>query len=671
MANHESHRATRRSSLSLSAITMAILVASASACTSPTFAPRDAAIVDADSEVDTGVDSGFDAGNGMDAGHTPIAKVDLVFLVDNSNSMASEQRKLRAEFPEIIYALTTGDTNHDGDLNDPDDGPPIESLRIAVITSDMGVLGAGNGTLSLLQNCGAGPANHQAGGGFAQSQFEDSHYGDDGKFQLGGHSIVADPPTVPVGVDCDVDGNSGDDAVPPGGVTLANYLTFSSTGSTTTFEYVRRVSCLANVGVSGCVFEMQLEAMLKAITLSAVTPEGGPFHAAPGEEATRGVGHGDDAYNHPAPGWFREDSVLALVMVTDEDDCSATTPEMFNFASTVPPFDEDSANQATAVARSQTRCSRFEAAGLWPVTRFVNGFLARRALNPNAFVFAAITGVPPDLTDEVLGTPTVPIVEGADNLQSILDDGRMAYTYLPVASVPSATLGYACQHFDRDLTVIAQGTASNSTTITGVSVAFAPGAANKSATVALAYPSGTKGAPNVMPSYPLGQEPIDITMDTAGQVPEPGMTVSGTGIAAGTVIVTAYTKGAGYSITLSQATTGAGTMGGSITIGAAYGPAVGHFIVNATDDGSLARITGVTGTGPYTVTVDTAVTFTPSDTITIRPRDVEAVPARRIARVAQGLHDAPQNSNAILQSICVDTFRPAIRRIVSTIQSNL
>jgi len=613
------------------------------------------------------------------SGNVPIQQlknVDLVFMVDNSNSMASEQRKLRAEFGEMIYVLTTGDTNHDFDTDDPEDGPPVESLRIAVITSDMGVLGAGNGTASILQNCGSGPANHPAGGGFAQSQFEDSFYGDDGKFQRTGHTVVADAPTVPaiVAVNCDVDGTPGDDTVPPAGVTLPDYLTFAAGGAITDTEFSRRVSCLTNVGVNGCVFEQQLEAMLKAITPSTEVPEGGAFYTAPGDEAARGVGHGDDSFNNPAPGWFRDDSLLALVMVSDEDDCSATTPEMFNFGSTVPPFNEDSANQTTAQTRSQTRCTRFENEGLWPVARYVRGYMARRALSPGAFVFAAITGVPPDLTNEVISLPNRdPIVEGTDNLQEILDDPRMAYRYLAAGSVPDATIAYACEHFDTTLTTILHGTASNSTTITGVTVGSAPTPANKSATIAADYVAGTVGTVSgAMPT--AGKTPIDITMGTTGQVPEVGMTLSGPGIAAGTVITSAYAKGAGYSLTISEATTGGGTTGGAITISPAangYGPAVGNFIVNATNDGSIARITAVTGAGPYTVTVDRAVTFAPSDDITVRFRDVEAVPARRATRVAQGIVSEPYFSNATIQSICADTFRPAITRIIRLIQINL
>src|SRR5262245_61487565 len=42
-----------------------------------------------------------------------LDKVDLLFVIDNSNSMAGEQQQLRAQFPRLMDALTTGQLSPD------------------------------------------------------------------------------------------------------------------------------------------------------------------------------------------------------------------------------------------------------------------------------------------------------------------------------------------------------------------------------------------------------------------------------------------------------------------------------------------------------------------------------------------------------------------------------
>src|SRR5262245_31410464 len=66
-------------------------------------------------------------------------EVDLMFVVDNSNSMAHAQRIFRESFPKLVEAIVTGDSDGDGTV----EFPPVESLRSVVITTDMGVLGVG------------------------------------------------------------------------------------------------------------------------------------------------------------------------------------------------------------------------------------------------------------------------------------------------------------------------------------------------------------------------------------------------------------------------------------------------------------------------------------------------------------------------------------------------
>jgi hypothetical protein len=87
----------------------------------------------------------------------PVRQLDLVFMIDNSPSMAPKQEKLKAQFPKLIAAL-----------NDPSDHT-LPDLRVAIIDSDLGSGGAwSSGT------CGPKTTN-----GGASSVF-----GDLGHFQM-------------------------------------------------------------------------------------------------------------------------------------------------------------------------------------------------------------------------------------------------------------------------------------------------------------------------------------------------------------------------------------------------------------------------------------------------------------------------------------------------------
>src|SRR5690606_31885632 len=65
-----------------------------------------------------------------------VDKVDLLFMIDNSNSMSEEQESLAREIPNMIEILASGDFNQDGDNDDPEDFDPVQSLNVGVITSD-------------------------------------------------------------------------------------------------------------------------------------------------------------------------------------------------------------------------------------------------------------------------------------------------------------------------------------------------------------------------------------------------------------------------------------------------------------------------------------------------------------------------------------------------------
>lgn len=487
---------------------------------------------------------------------TPVESVDLLFMIDDSGSMREEQEKLRRELPRMVTALLTGDLDQDGER----DGPNVSSLRVGIVTSDMGV-----GGVSGIPGCGTAGPVYDA---------ERAHYGDDGVLRRASRETLVDGTP---GYDCDLDADSVPDSVAL--AQLPEYLTFGGGDEDAHDEFLRRVACFANVGTGGCAFEQPLESVLKAVTPPSESGAllGGAFHHAAGEiERSFGHGRGTDVVDADAENasWFRDDSLLAIVLVTDEDDCSASDPRVFDYDSDEPGYDDP-----FDAITSQTRCVRYGGELVHPVERFVQGLLARRAGRESHLVFAAITGIPADLTDE--GD------EGTDNLDAILADARMANTlqvgerYWDGAwtNVPDAEIAPACQH-------------------------------------ALA------GGPTLTAIVSLSTESASLTDVTfSGGTPVVGMGVTGPGMQAGNTI------------------------------------------------------RSVTGTGPYTVRLSSRPTMAAAGvTLTFSTLDVSAVPGRRIVEVARGLAERTETSegaSSIVQSICVDDFRPAVGRILRLIQRGL
>jgi hypothetical protein len=127
------------------------------------------------------------------------------------------------------------------------------------------------------------------------------------------------------------------------------------------------VACTLRLGEGGCGYEQPLEAMLKALT-----PTDSPIRFF-GE--TRG--HGD---RHA--GFLRPGAQLMVVVLANEDDCSAMDSEIYNSASDR--FTPD----------LNLRCAFHEEA-LHPISRYVDGLLA--VVPASRLTLATITGVPVDL----------------------------------------------------------------------------------------------------------------------------------------------------------------------------------------------------------------------------------------------------------------------------------
>ncbi len=264
---------------------------------------------------------------------TTVSKADLLFVVDNSSSMKEEQASLREAFPALIHALVSGDRDSDG----VPDFPPVKDLHLGVVSTDMGLPGVQG-----ISNCNG----------------------------LGEDGVLLNRPGAST-IGCQA-------SYPP-------FLSFQS-GASDPEQIGTDFACIATLGTAGCGFEQPLEAALKALW-----PSSDPRMTFLPEPITGlgRLGHGDKEN----AGFLRDDpsdpSLLAIVVLTDEDDCSVADTHPFTppqYLDPVDPLVQESMN---------LRC-HYHPQALYPVERYVNGLQDLRPGDEDLVVFAAITGVPPD-----------------------------------------------------------------------------------------------------------------------------------------------------------------------------------------------------------------------------------------------------------------------------------
>jgi len=333
---------------------------------------------------DGGPRDGGDSGP-LDAGCPPTSRdLDLLFMVDNSGSMSEEQASLATELPRLVSVLMTGDRTGDGPTGD--DFEPFATLHVGVVTSDMGVAGY------VVPTCTRAPL-----------------LGDDGVLRTTGNTLIAG---------CVA--------------TYPKFLAYEPGVSIETPEqFGEGFRCVAVAGISGCGFEQQLEAALKALT--------------PSTSAIRffmGMsGHGDTEN----AGFLRPNSLVAVVLVTDEEDCSvrAGSEDIFNSTS------------ATYTGDLNLRCFNYSDAR-YPVERYIDGLRALRTGRESLVVFSAIVGVPVELV------PT-----GTPDYDAILSDPRMVEmldTTMPSRLIPSCNVvGRGVAFPPRRIVEVARGFGDNGT----------------------------------------------------------------------------------------------------------------------------------------------------------------------------------------------------------------
>ncbi len=208
----------------------------------------------------------------------------------------------------------------------------------------------------------------------------------------------------------------GDTMIPGCMATYPPFLGFQPALDRDTAGFAANVTCVAAVGTNGCGFEQQLDATLKAVSLSTATDQDGrPLTFVSGT-----VGHADGAN----AGFLRPDSVLAIIMVTDEDDCSAIDPDIFN----------EGSERYPGMALN-LRCFQYPEA-VHPIQRYVHGLIQTR--RPDLLVFGAIVGVPPDL----IGAPADYDAILADPRMIEAPDPDMRSQLTPSCNVPGRGLAF-------------------------------------------------------------------------------------------------------------------------------------------------------------------------------------------------------------------------------------
>ena len=313
-----------------------------------------------------------------------VDSVDILFEIDNSNSMAQNQAYLARNFAVLIDQLVAPPRNAMGTPL----YPPVKSLHVGVISSDLGTPGSTVGSCL------------------------DSDLGDDGLLNpirygraLRTHEPWANPATPAGTRPARCAGNDVNQ--------YPSFLAFDA-DSTNAAEFRDDFVCNAYLSTSGCGLEQQLESAYRALVVH------NPRDAA---------GNTD-----PNAGFVRPDAVLAVVIVSDEEDGStrdcryaesgvACADGIGVFDSTSGAWSSDDLN-----LRFYMYTPGSSQDPTWNLDRYMDprhpnrGFTSLKPGHPENVIFAAIAGVPVDLPQSPMGTVDF------DALLGTRPDGSDGYT---------------------------------------------------------------------------------------------------------------------------------------------------------------------------------------------------------------------------------------------------
>jgi hypothetical protein len=300
--------------------------------------------------------------------YEPVTALDILFVVDNSASMASQQEKLARELTRMVHVLTSGDRYAEREDQVPSGlsdkarrFTPVSSLHIGVVSTNMGGMDtapwgrqtAADSCVGLGDDAKLQHSTENAVRGVVARRQEFDGY-------LEGETVIAPSP----------------ECVLPDQPAYQSYLTSGDPS-----EVGLAFRCVARLGVRGCPFEQQLEAMWKALAPSTA-PKGAPTDLFTFRD--RSTGQGDRANE----GFLRENAVLAVVHLTDEEDCSITDAGKVLFSLRT---------EATSkYGPLDLRCALHaeDKTLVYDTERYVSGLHSLKPGHPERIVFAAVVGVP-------------------------------------------------------------------------------------------------------------------------------------------------------------------------------------------------------------------------------------------------------------------------------------
>jgi hypothetical protein len=332
--------------------------------------------------------------------------VDMLVVVDNSGSMQEEQEILATAFFPLVNAL----------VNPLPGWPyaPADNVRVAIVSSDMGLQWGNNP----YENGDGWPGDTPQGCGSV---------GDNGEFQTysSGKTINIQNNTIPCGENAaqcptgwnceNIDDNIGECVDPVGDGTNQTCPGMAAIWAETPIgsaddpvpneELAFQVACLSALGTGGCGFEQQLQASAVALNKSSQAD------------------------------FVRDDALLAVIVVSDEEDCSIESNGLFA-ENEIQNLSDNKVNIACGSHPEHL----FEAADYKTTFEAVKGGKAGSA------VFAAIVGVPAGSGDELSAC------EGSgDVLSACLDHPDMELEVIQEGD--AFFFEPACDRYDGDVQV--------------------------------------------------------------------------------------------------------------------------------------------------------------------------------------------------------------------------
>ncbi len=325
------------------------------------------------------------------AGDGHCTEIDLVFVIDNSGTMGEEQLNLAANFPLLVEQL--------GSLTD-DAGEPIDaSVNVMVTTTDFGH-----------PLC----TEHQKPD-YTPRRGAPVYEGCNARMKrftgLGDHDPVVIEEACTT--NCPVDIAPAD-----------QFLHFDGQGNSNAADPAKALSCIGPQGIDGCGYEAPLETMLQALNPKAC------WNDPTSEECQADLEWGK--FDKP---FLRPGAILAIVIVTDEADCSVAAPDGYayftddmntDYWETNPHSHQPS--QSSAICQNAgVTCTGPDASGLYsecrsavndalhPTARYIEYLKYVAEHDEKEVVMLGILGVP-EVTQHNANPPYEPTMGGVDAL---------------------------------------------------------------------------------------------------------------------------------------------------------------------------------------------------------------------------------------------------------------